>query len=105
MWDLSGMTLWLLALMMDDVISGRVEPAKVSSECRAITDAHGLIPTALLQLRWRIVDEEQPEPAAVVPLKERSGRLRVLNRARARAVRGRRQVRDRRAHYGARFER
>ncbi len=72
-------TLWLFAMMADDVIAGRTEACKVARECRAITANHGLSPTAMLQLGWRIGDEEHPEPAPVVPLKERSGRLRVMS--------------------------
>jgi hypothetical protein len=47
MWDQSGMTPHLLAMMIDDIIAGRVESFNVSGECRAITANHGLSPKAM----------------------------------------------------------
>ena len=69
MWHQSGSTLWLLATLVDDVISGRTEAKKVSSEVRAIMDTHLLSPTALLQLGWKIVVEEQTQPTSIMPIK------------------------------------
>ncbi len=63
MWESSGSTLWALACLYDDLIAGRADAAKVSSEVRQHEDRHGLSPKALLQLRWRLVGPEGAEPA------------------------------------------
>lgn len=53
------------AAVMDDLISGRVDAVKASPEIRQHQDRHGMNPKAMLQLRWRIVDEV----AVPVPVK------------------------------------
>ena len=58
MWDASGSSLFVWAKLIDDLISGRSEAVKVSGELRQIEDRHGLTPKAMMQLRWRIVDDE-----------------------------------------------
>lgn len=63
MWEPSGSTLWALACLYDDLIAGRADAAKVSAEVRQHEDRHGLNPKAMLQLRWRIAEDE-PEVAA-----------------------------------------
>ena len=55
-WDTSGRSLWILACLYDDLVSGRDNTAKVSAEMRQHEDRHGLNPKAMLQLRWRIVE-------------------------------------------------
>jgi hypothetical protein len=58
MWDQSGSSLWALAVLVDDLIAGRSDATKVSPELRQHEDRHGLTPKAMLQLRWRIVDQD-----------------------------------------------
>ena len=55
-WEPSGSSVWALACLYDDLIAGRADAAKVSSEIRAHEDRHGLNPKAMLQLRWRIAE-------------------------------------------------
>lgn len=56
------------ALVMDDLIAGRVDAVKASPEIRQHQDRHGMNPKAMLQLRWRVLDDE-PE---VEPVQQRS---------------------------------
>ena len=87
MWDQTGRSLHVMAAMMDDLISGRAEAAKVSAEMRQHEDRHGLNARSLMSLRWRIVDEvktapvpakkaARKKPATVTPLDERRARVR-----------------------------
>lgn len=59
-WDQSGRTLhgWLLA-HEDAILAGENGKSlgPMLAEMRAIEDRHGLNPKAMLQLRWRIVDD------------------------------------------------
>lgn len=59
-WDQDGSTLWTLACLYDDLISNRAEAAKVSAEMRQHEDRHGLNPKAMLQLRWRVSGDSEP---------------------------------------------
>jgi hypothetical protein len=79
-WEQDGSTLHTLACLYDDLIAGRSEAAKVSAEMRQHEDRHGLNPKAMLQLRWRIVDEDaasQSGPASVSNISERRSRIKV----------------------------
>lgn len=67
-WDQSGRTMVPFALVMDDLIAGRVDAVKASPEIRQHQDRHGMNPKAMLQLRWRVLDDE-PE---VEPVQQRS---------------------------------
>jgi len=57
-WDQSGASLWTLAVLHHELVEGERSTAAVSAEMRAHEDRHGLNPKALLQLRWRVVDDE-----------------------------------------------
>jgi hypothetical protein len=78
MWDQSGMSLFVLACLYDDQISGREDSVKVSSEMRQHEDKHGLNPKAMLQLRWRIADAGAETTSAPAPSAERRKRLKVV---------------------------
>lgn len=65
MWDPTGSTLWTLAALMDDVLAGDVELAKVAGEMRAHEDRHGLSPKAMGQLRWRLAADDVGAEVAV----------------------------------------
>jgi hypothetical protein len=73
MWDASGSSLFVLATLYDDLVSGRADPAKVSGEIRQIEDRHGLTPKALLQLRWRLPDVDTLPAAEPAPRRRASG--------------------------------
>ena len=86
-WEQTGSTLWTLACLTDDLVTGRAEASKVSAEMRQHEDRHGLSPKAMMMLRWRIVDVATPAaapakktkrktPATVTPLDERRARVR-----------------------------
>ena len=73
-WDETGRTMWTWAALHHDLCGNERSAASVSAEMRQIEDRHGLNPKALLQLRWRVVDEmadapEQPTPAKVRRMK------------------------------------
>lgn len=85
-WKDDGSTLFVLAALYDDLIAGRADVARVSAEMRQHEDRHGLNPKAMLQLRWRLDDGEQPaaaplaakrrgKPAKVVELDPRRQRV------------------------------
>lgn len=82
-WDQSGKTLRALACLYDDLIAGRAEASKVSAEMRQHEDRHGLNPKAMLQLLWRIVEDElaptarTPKPPKTSSAARRS-KLRVV---------------------------
>jgi hypothetical protein len=81
MWEQDGSTLWTLARLYDDMVSGRSEPVKVSAEMRQIEDRHGLNPKAMLQLRWRVTAEGAEEStgrADAGPLEDRRRALKVV---------------------------
>ncbi|MGH9002435.1 MAG: hypothetical protein ACRDYV_04835 [Acidimicrobiia bacterium] len=95
MWEQDGSTLRALACLYDDLISNRVEAARVSPEIRQHEDRHGLNPKSMLQLRWRVVtpdewrslEEEEaakrvkgsaPRPAAKGSAGRRRAALRVI---------------------------
>jgi hypothetical protein len=63
-WDQTGRTLHTWAVLHHDLTAGGRAMNSVSAEMRQHEDRHGLNPKALLQLRWRIVDEngEQVRP-------------------------------------------
>lgn len=77
------MSLWALAMLMDDVHAGRVDMGKVSAEVRQHSDRHGLSPKSMLQLRWVVAAE--PEAARPVltpdaaPSRARRDRLRIVD--------------------------
>lgn len=66
-WEPDGSTLWTLAALYDDLITGRAEASKVSAEVRNHEDRHGLNPKAMLQLRWRLVADEVAEQRVEPP--------------------------------------
>lgn len=85
MWEQDGSTLTTLACLVDDLVVGKADAAKVSAEMRQHEDRHGLNPRAMLQLRWRIVEaaaepakarKRASKPATVTPLDERRARVR-----------------------------
>lgn len=76
-WKQDGSTLFVLAALYDDLISGKATPAQVSAEMRQHEDRHGMSPKAMLQLRWRIVDEAQPAPPPA-PARRRSTKAKVV---------------------------
>jgi hypothetical protein len=79
-WEPSGASLHVLAALMDDLVSGASDAAKVSAEIRQHQDRHGLSPKAMLQLRWRVVADEPTatrEPAGSVAARRK--RLRVVS--------------------------
>lgn len=79
MWEQDGSTMHPLACLYDDLISGRAEIAKVSAEMRQHEDRHGLNPKAMLQLRWRIVADEEIDQASAKRKRSRSkAKLRVV---------------------------
>lgn len=80
-WKQDGSTLFVLAALYDDLISGRAEPAKVSGEMRQHEDRHGMNPKAMLQLRWRVVDPAAVPAAPSRPAAKTSRRDRVINLA------------------------
>ena len=70
-WDQSGRSLWVWAQLMAEVQSGEASAAQMG-ELRQIEDRHGLNPKALLQLRWRIVDDGDAMPMAVADARSSS---------------------------------
>lgn len=56
-WEQDGSTLWVLAMLYDDIFVGTVDASRLSAEIRQHEDRHGLNPKALVQLRWRIADD------------------------------------------------
>ncbi len=87
MWDPAGSSLFVWATLIDDLISARSDAVKVSGEIRQIEDRHGLTPKAMMQLRWRIVDDEGhvlgqtdelPDEAPVSTAAKLRDRLRVV---------------------------
>lgn len=78
-WDQSGRTLWRLAELRDDAFVGGSIPAAISSEMRQIEDRHGLNPKAMLQLRWRVIDDgDEQGPTVERPMDDRRKRLKVV---------------------------
>lgn len=69
MWDQSGRTLEAWVVLYNDMCQFQVDrkpvPASLLSEMRQIEDRHGLSPKAMLQLRWRISEPEQPAAVLV----------------------------------------
>ena len=61
-WEQDGSTLFPLAVVMDDLITARIDSVRATPEIRQLEDRHGLNPKALLQLRWMVMDEEEPVP-------------------------------------------
>ena len=80
-WDSTGMSLWVLALLTDDVLSGRLEMKRASAEIRQHGDRHGLSPKSMVNLRWRLASESASEapllPADEAPSIARRRRLMV----------------------------
>lgn len=79
-WQQDGSTLVVLACLYDDLIAQRSDATKVSTEMRQHEDRHGLNPKAMLQLLWRVVDDdgvEQAAPASVSSIGERRARIKV----------------------------
>lgn len=72
-WDQSGRTLHAWALAHHEAVTAEENGKALGpmlAEMRAIEDRHGLNPKAMLQLRWRVVDDEgvvvsQSEPSKV----------------------------------------
>ena len=76
-WDQSGRTLTRLAVLFDDLIKEKAPATSLSNEMRQLEDRHGLNPKAMLQLRWRIVEEADVMP---MPTKStRKQRLKVVD--------------------------
>lgn len=78
-WQQSGASLFALAVLYDDLITGRVDAAKLSAEIRQHEDRHGLSPKALLQLRWRLPEKAGASQATKAPASSsRKARLQVV---------------------------
>lgn len=60
-WDQSGRSLWVLAVLFDELMLGERAPAAIAAEMRQHEDRHGLSPKAMLALRWKIVADEVAE--------------------------------------------
>jgi len=60
MWPADGSSLFTLAVLHHELVVGEGSPSPISAEMRQIEDRHGLNPKAMLQLRWRIVDDGKP---------------------------------------------
>lgn len=87
MWAKDGSSLFVWACLLDDLVTGRSEAAKVSAEMRQHEDRHGLSPKSLEQLGWAIEDPAPaPQPAepvakarkkaaTVTPIDERRARV------------------------------
>lgn len=79
-WDPSGFTLHRWAWLHADLVLGKGAAGPLSGEMRQIEDRHGLSPKAMLQLRWRIVsDEDQEKPGPKPRPKSRARKLRVVD--------------------------
>lgn len=65
-WEQDGSTLFPLACVMDDLITSRIDSVRATPEIRQMEDRHGLNPKAMLQLRWKVQDDDEfveaPEP-------------------------------------------
>jgi hypothetical protein len=83
-WRTDGQSLFLLAMLHDDVFAGRLEMRKASPEIRQWEDRFGLTPKSLVSLRWRIAaNAEEALDAQVVPRDQSSSaarrrRLRIV---------------------------
>lgn len=55
-WDQDGSTLWVLAALYDDLITGEASVSQVSAEMRQHEDRHGLNPKARNGLRWIVTE-------------------------------------------------
>ena len=74
-WDQTGRTLVRLAILFDDMVKER--PGASTTAMQQLEDRHGLNPKAMLQLRWRIVEEADVMP---MPTKTaRKQRLKVVD--------------------------
>lgn len=74
-WDQTGRTLVRLAILFDDMVKER--PGASVAAMQQLEDRHGLNPKAMLQLRWRIVEEADVMP---IPTKAtRKQRLKVVD--------------------------
>jgi hypothetical protein len=69
--------MWVWAVLHHDLVVGDRAAASVSAELRQHEDRHGLNPKAMLQLRWRVVDENADLPDNAKPAKVR--RMRVVD--------------------------
>lgn len=76
-WPDNDSSLFRLAALHERFWQGDATGAEMS-EMRQIEDRHGLNPKALMQLRWRIVDEEVAEAAPLPPQSGRRERLKVV---------------------------
>ena len=56
MWTSDGSTLFTLAVLHHELVTGDGAPSPISAEMRQIEDRHGLNPKAMMQLRWRVVE-------------------------------------------------
>lgn len=66
-WREDGRSLHPLAVLMDDVHAGRTEMVRASGEIRQHEDRHGLSPKAMLQLRWKVEEDEEDAAGAPPP--------------------------------------
>jgi hypothetical protein len=79
MWQSDGSSLFVLAVLVEDLIAGGRADAARLAEMRQIEDRHGLNPKALLQLRWRVVDESAaPKVERPRAAEDRRKRLKVV---------------------------
>ena len=78
-WREDDAELFRLAALHDRFWRGESTAAELS-EMRQIEDRHGLNPKALLQLRWRIVDDDAAAdvPVPAVPVSDRRSKLQVV---------------------------
>ena len=82
-WAQDGTSLRVAACLMDDLIAGRAEAAKVSAEWRQHADRHGLSgPKSMLQLGWRFAPADAPP--APPPAKAKRSKVASLDDRRTR---------------------
>lgn len=83
-WDQSGRTLHVWAVLHNDMGQFQADrkpvPASLLSELRQIEDRHGLSPKAMLQLRWRVIEdfEQTPIPGGTGLRDRKKATLKVL---------------------------
>lgn len=78
-WDQTGRTLHAWAALHHDLVEGERPAAQVSAEMRQHEDRHGLNPKAMLQLRWRVAEQELEEVAPKRASAEARRRFKVVD--------------------------
>ncbi len=81
MWEQDGSSLFVLAVLRDDVFAGKTSAWRFE-EIRAHEDRHGLNPKAMLALRWRLPlpdDATVETPAKRATSAQRRKRLKLVD--------------------------